>query len=142
MNTRPSPLAAISLLATAVAALFAGACADTVKAPPGARADTIAQEQYPQVTVESGLQPWIGVNKPSVARENDILKVNTQVRMLADEGRKIQYRYIFLDAKGEPLRTQTGWLYVALEPRIRKELTGNALDSHATDFRLEIRLER
>lgn len=133
-----------SLLMIAIACGGLTGCVDTMKAPPAARQDTVAQNQYPQVTLEQALQPWIGINKPIVTRENDVLKVSTPVRLLSDQGdfARVQYRYLFLDANGSPLRTQTEWKYASLEPRMQTFLEGNALDNHAADFRLEIRSAR
>jgi len=141
-TTRLYAFACSMTLAGAIALGLAGC--DTVKAPPGARADTVPQGNYPQVVVEMGLQPFVGVNQPIVTRTNDILKVSTPVRLLSDPGQfsRIQYRYIFLDSRGAPLRTQTDWRYTVLEPRTQRFLDGNALDDHAADFRLEIRSAR
>lgn len=140
MNIRASltALAGLSLLTATLTGC------DTVKAPPGARADTVPQGNYPQITVELGLQPFVGVNQPVVTRTNDVLKVSTPVRLLSDPGQfsRIQYRYIFLDGNGQPLRTQTEWRFARLEPRIQQFLDGNALDNTAADFRLEIRSAR
>jgi uncharacterized protein YcfL len=117
---------------------------DTVKAPPAGRADTVPQQNYPQVVVESALQPYVGINKPVVTDTDGILKVSTPVRLLSNPGQfsRVQYRYTFLDGNGAPLRTQTEWRFAQLEPRIQQFFTGNALDNNAADFRLEIRSAR
>ena len=132
------PIAAL-LLST----VFLTAC-DTVKAPPAGRTDTIEQKQYPQITVQDGLQPWIGINTPVVDRSGDVMKVNVPIRLLSDAGQysHVQYRFIFLDKSGVPLRTQTDWRYTTLEPRIQQIVSANALDTTAADWRMEIRPAR
>jgi len=54
----------------------------------------------------------------------------------------VQYRFIFLDAAGLPLRSQTDWRFMRLEPQNQVFLQGNAIDTSAVDWRCEIQSGR
>jgi uncharacterized protein YcfL len=66
------------------------------------------------------------------------------VRLYSSTGQwsKVQYRYLFLDKNGVPLRAQPDWQQVTLEPRQAVFMSGNAMDDNAADWRLEIRPNR
>ncbi len=123
-------------------AAFTLAGCDTTKAPAGAGGDPVAQENYPKVVLDEPLRGWVTINSPVVTR-GDVLKVSTPVRLMSDIGQasRVQYRYIWLNESGAPLRSQPEWRYTVLEPRIQQFLTGNSLD-RAADWRLEIRSAR
>jgi hypothetical protein len=53
---------------------------------------------------------------------------------------RVQYRYLFMDAQGRPVeRNEVGWKYQVLPPGVERFLEGNALDTTAVNWRLEIR---
>jgi len=134
---------AILATAAALASTMVG-CAgrSDPKAPIGAVPDQVARSQWPQVEVEPALAGWIAVEKP-IVEQGPVLKVNTPVRLLSDGGEfaRVQYRYVFYAANGAPLRDQTGWKYVRLEPRRPTFFSGNSTDA-ASDWRLEIQSNR
>ncbi len=121
---------------------------DTVRAPYAARNDTVAQANYPKVVVEAGLSPYLAINQPVVNSDSGVMKVSVPARLLSNPGEfsRIQYKFTFFngptEAGGTPLRTQTEWRYMVMEPRNQVYLEGNALDSTAKDWRLEIRSAR
>ena len=55
---------------------------------------------------------------------------------------RVRYRFIFLDASGVPLRSQSDWRFQRLEPRAEVMLHASALDTTATDWRCEIQSAR
>jgi len=137
------PLHAVALLAATLAAASLPGC-DTSFRPATPNPDKVAQTDYPNVTLSPDLQGWLVANPSTVTREG-VLKVSTPVRLIsAQSGQfsRVQYRYIFLDKNGVPLRAQPDWKYIKLEPRQQVFLTSNALDAAAQDWRLEIRTNR
>lgn len=128
---------------TAAAFILPLAACDTVKAPGSAGADPLPRDNYPKVEVEGPLVGWIVVSKPTVTTDG-VMKVSTPIRLKSDSGEyaNIQYMYTFFDSAGVPLRTQTEWKFLKLEPRTQTFLQGNALDSNAADWRLNIRSGR
>jgi len=116
---------------------------DTTKAPYTPRADTIAQQDYPQVTVTGDLRKWVALNTP-VVEKGDVMKVSVPVRLMSDTGEyaRVQYRFQFLDKNGVPMRVQPDWRFQTLEPRNQVFLTANSMDAGAEDWRLEIRSAR
>lgn len=122
---------------------LSGCKQDTVKAPYGGKQDPLPRVDYPQITVEGPLQPYLVFDASQVSRESGVLKVVTPVRLQSDgQESNIQYRYIFLDAGGMPLRAQADWRYFRFPSRQQVFLEGNALDSSATAWRLEVRPSR
>lgn len=122
-------------------------CNDPVKAPFTPGADQLPRNQYPKVTVEPALSRWLVISEPIVAPapNGGPITVNVPLRLTSttpDQFARIQYRYIFLDASGVPLRTQSDWKYMRLEPRNQVFLQGNAIDTTAADWRLEIQSGR
>jgi len=67
--------------------------------------------------------------------------VSVPVRSLADNQAAIQYEFTWFDQDGRELR-RGGWRFTVLEPRLQKQLQGNALDSRSAGWRLEIRSAR
>lgn len=149
-TTAASPRAALRALAAAgvLATTLALAGCDTVRAPYAARNDTVAQANYPKVVVEAGLSPYLAINQPVQSTENGIMKVSVPARLLSNPGEfsRVQYKFTFFngptDAGGTPLRTQTEWRYMVMEPRNQIYFEGNALDNTAKDWRLEVRSAR
>ena len=54
----------------------------------------------------------------------------------------VQYRFIWLNASHRPLRTNPGYLFLKLQPRVQQFIEGNALAPSAVRWRLEIRAAR
>lgn len=149
------------VMSVAVIAMVAG-CENTEKAPYSAKRDTLAttttpagqdawglaqvegggRREYPQVVVEYGLREYITIAEPRVDK-GEILKVTVPTRLLADEDEqaRIQYRFIFFNDRGVPLRDQPDWRYLQLEPRSQVFLSANSTDT-ASEWRLEIRSNR
>lgn len=118
-------------------------CNDPVKAPYAGKQDPLARTSYPQITVEGPLQPFLAFDAPVVTKPSGVLKVVTPVRLQSDgQESNVQYRYIFLDAGGMPLRAQADWRYLRMPSRQQVFLEGNALDTTASDWRLEVRPSR
>lgn len=121
--------------------MLGGCAADT--SPPGAMGDPTDTQAYPNVTVEPALQRWIVVRSPVVER-GEIMKVTVPVRLQSATSKPIyvQYKFVFLDEAGVPLRVQSDWQFQQLEPRMERFLRGNALDSNADNWQVEIRSAR
>lgn len=139
----------VSAMAKGAAVLLAvmagpGCQQDTVKAPYGGKQDPLPAQSYPQIAVDGPLQPFLAFDAPKVSRDGGVLKVVTPVRLQSDKGYEsdLQYRYTFLDAGGLPLRSQADWRYVRLPSRRQVFLEGNAMDTTASDWRLEVRTAR
>lgn len=129
--------------AGALASGLLSGCNDPVKAPYGGKQDPLPAGQYPKITVEGPLQPFLAFEAPKVSRDSGVLKVVTPVRLQSDgQESNVQYRYIFLDAGGLPMRAQPDWRYLRLPSRQQVFLEGNALDTGASDWRLEVRPSR
>lgn len=139
MNTRP----VLALFAATLAAL-AGCKDDPIKAPYAGQQDPLPANQYPQITVEGPLSPYLAFDTPKVSRDSGTLKVVTGMRLQSDKNyeSEVQFRYIFLDAGGRPLRAQPDWQQKRLPSRQQVFLEGVALDSTAADWRLEVRSAR
>ena len=111
---------------------------DTVKAPFTPKPDELSRELYPRVVCEKPLADWLVSGTPIVRRDTGPLDVTVPLRLTSSN----QYRFIFLDASGVPIRSQSEWRYFQLEPRNEFFLRGTALDTTATDWRCEIRSNR
>lgn len=133
---------AVFAVAAVAGALAMAACSSSTE-PYTPRADPVGQTNYPRVTTTGDLARWLLVDKPVITNDG-VMKVTTPVRLNSSTGQwsKVQYRYIFLDSSGVPLKAQPDWQQVTLEPRQAVFLSGNALDSNAADWRLEIRPNR
>lgn len=137
---------AFSLLALGSLATLSG-CQKPQLAPATPGADPLAKAQYPKVVVETPLAPWLVMSEPVVqnAPNNGPLSVTVPIRLMSstpDQYARIQYRFIFLDSNGVPLRGQSDWRFVRLEPQNQVFLTGNAIDTNAADWRCEIQSGR
>ena len=130
------------LLAVPVLACVFGGCA-TPQEPFQPRADHIPIEQYPKITTTYELSRYLVIAQPTVVQDG-VLRVIVPVRMTSRPGEwaKVQYRFMFLDARGVPLTVQPDWQPVTLEPQQQVFMSGNAMDSNAADWRLEIRSQR
>lgn len=127
-------------LLLACAALGAGGCNDPY-APDRAKSDPLAPEQYPQVSALEGLKTAIVVSN---VHENPgpPLGVQVTVRNKTDATeRNVQYRFFFM-TDGRPENPNPDWHYMLMPARTEVFMQGNALDSAAKEWRLEIRPAR
>jgi hypothetical protein len=130
---------------TAAAMTGLAACAsDPAKSPPYAQRDTIPLGSYPQIAPTEGLAPHLGFEQPIVepGTPQRPMHVTVIVRSRADYALEVQYRYIFFDKLGRELRSNQGWTFKHLEPRLQTQLQGGALETAAESWRLEIRPAR
>ncbi|MBS0195964.1 MAG: DUF1425 domain-containing protein [Planctomycetes bacterium] len=142
MKTRT--LIALAVLSPLVM-LAACQSSDPVKAPFTPGPDLLPTENYPKVVIELPLQQWVVASAPVVSTETGPMSVSVPIRLTSDlpsQFARTQYRFIFLDASGVPLRAQTDWKYMRLEPRNQVFLKGTSLDTTAKDWRCEIRSAR
>jgi len=116
---------------------------DTVKAPATLRTDPLGGA-YPQNVALEGLHKYVVVEQPIVdpPTENRPLNVTVPLRSIIDGQVRIQYRFEFLDRRGRPLKSSSGFKYAAIEPRTQVFLQSNALDTNAVDWRLLVRPAR
>ncbi|HYE62586.1 MAG TPA: DUF1425 domain-containing protein [Phycisphaerales bacterium] len=128
---------------TGIAAGLGGCKGRPPTEPFTPRADHIPLEAYPKITAPAELAQYLAVSDTTVER-GPVMKVTTPVRLISRPGEwsKVQYRYIFLNDRGLPVREQPEWTPVTLEPQQQVFLSQNSLDSDAVDWRLEIRPQR
>jgi uncharacterized protein YcfL len=136
-------LASASVLAAALFTLTGCQTSDPVRAPYTPNQDLLTHNTYPKITISGDLMGWLMVDQPTISQD-PILHVSVPVRSVTSTGQwmKVQWRYIFLDANNVPVKAQPDWVPVTLEPRQQVFMTGNALDTNAVDWRLEIRTQR
>ncbi|MBX3382918.1 MAG: YcfL family protein [Phycisphaeraceae bacterium] len=143
-HSRLRTLLVASTLASCGALLTAAGC-DTTRAPFTPAPDQVAKNEYPRVVLEQPLSGWVVVSEPVVRSGPGPLSVSVPIRLTStrpDQFSRVQYRFIFLDSAGVPLRSQSDWRYMRLEPRNQVFLQGNAMDDTAADWRCEIRSAR
>ncbi len=129
-----------------VAMLAAGVCLggcnkDNVRAPEGIRTDPLAGG-YPQNIALSGLHNALVIGQPVVDSSiaDKPMRISVPLRSVAEGTLRVQYRFILLDDRGRPVRTnQEGWRYQVLARRAEVFLETTALDTDAVDWRLEVR---
>ena len=126
------------LLATSMLLTLA-ACTN---APPAGKVDRVLPTEYPQIAVLDGLENTVFIS--DVVREpGPPMRITVAVR--SNESRRdrtIQYRFIFIDSQGKWLDDEPDWHYRHLPARTRMQLVANAMDTDASDWRLEIRKGR
>lgn len=119
----------------------AAGCQST--APPGAGPDPVSAAAYPPVIAQRGLGKFLVAAKPVVTRsDSGAMTVTVPVRIQRSRDVDAQYRFLFFDDAGRPLRPQMDWQYKTLPGRTQVFLEGTALDPAALDWRLEIRPAR
>lgn len=134
------PIAAILIAAASVI----GCKSSSDKPPPGAMADPTLIENYPTVVALEGLQPYIGVSAPVEDRTpGQPLSIQVPVRALTNGAElNVQYRFYWLNEQQIPTQEEGEWRYMRMPARAQVFMSGNALDSRATRWRLEIRPAR
>ncbi|MBX3360554.1 MAG: DUF1425 domain-containing protein [Phycisphaeraceae bacterium] len=135
---------AIALGAITISALSLVSCKTSDKPPPGAMADPVLIENYPSVVALEGLQPYIGVSAPVETRTpGQPLAVQVPVRALTNGAElNVQYRFFWLNDQQVPVQEDGEWRYMRMPARSQVFMSGNALDTRATRWRLEIRPAR
>ena len=124
--------------------MAAGACAtkDPVMAPGQPGVDHLAE--YPQIVTLDGLGQWV-VAEPAIVDHPraGLLQVTQPIRSITEyQHLRVQYRFIYLDQTGRPLRSQEEWRYIVIPSRAQVFLDGTSLSTEAEDWRLEIRSAR
>jgi uncharacterized protein YcfL len=129
------------------AGLMLAGCAakDPLMAPAQPRNDPLPASAYPQLVTVGGLDEGLGfwppIVEPSTPERG--MDVTVPVRSMVDYPLNVQYRFEFLDDLDRPLRSDiAGWGFIHMEPRLRVELRGNAIDNDAKDWRLYLRPAR
>ncbi|MEX0654329.1 MAG: YcfL family protein [Phycisphaeraceae bacterium] len=139
MNMRTS-LLSIAVLAVAMTAVGCNARTE----PWGSTPDPVPQGQQPHVVLHDNVQNRVSHGEPIVTPGDDQtpLRVTVPLRLLDNRQYSIQYRFVFLDARGRAVRPEAGWQYKVLPPRAQMEVEAAALNPEAVDWRLELRLAR
>lgn len=124
--------------------MAAGACAtkDPVMAPGQPGVDQLGE--YPQIVTMDGLGQWL-VAEPAIVDHPTagLLQVTQPIRSITEyQHLRVQYRFIYLDRMGRPLRSQEEWRYIVIPSRAQVFLDGTSLSTEAEDWRLEIRSAR
>ena len=126
-----------------VIGLAAAAClAGCSTAPHVIKTDELPLESYPQMVVAEGLHRGIVATRPIVTASTDEkpMRVTVPTRSIHDsKPLHVQYKFEFFDKDMRPLRSNLGWKFITLAPRIQVFLEGNALETSAADWRLQVR---
>lgn len=131
---------------TAAAGISAGlvltGCADTIRAPGSATPDPLPNVAYPKIEAAEGLGEYLSYGDVKITSQKP-LTVQVPIRPRTEsEDLRVQYRFIFLDQFGVALNPDAAWTWRKLASRRQDFLSGNAMTSKATDWRLEIRPSR
>jgi len=98
----------------------------------------------PQITILAPeLRPWLGFH-PAIIDDDGRrpMQVQIPVRNMTDRDYLIDYRVLFYDDSGMQLDPVMGWKMEALRPKQTVRLIGQALDTRARNYRLEIKWAR
>lgn len=141
-NNTFRPCHAIVLL---LALIMSSAVTGCVKAPFTGKADAVPIDNYPRIVASretyKNLRFSAGIVEAGTLDRP--MRVSVPVRSTFERSNlNVQYRFEFLDGAGRPMRRSGNaeWRYKALPPRNQVFLDGNALDTGASDWRLEVRL--
>lgn len=133
---------ATACLAAALLATSLMVGCDTTRPPGAATPDPLSAAAYPQIAALGRLDDYLSFDKPVVTTAPESpMTVVTPVRLRSDEEVSAQYRYIFFDKSGAPLRQQAEWRFITLPSRSQVFLRGTSFEP-AADWRLEIRPAR
>ena len=142
MNTR-NAMVALAPVVLGVALGLGGCKTQDPNMPPGSPgADTLPG--YPQIVAMDGLGRWI-VGEPAIVEHDPgkLMRVTQPIRSITDtQHLRVQYRFVYLDSSGRPMRAQEEWRYIVIPARTQVFLDGNSLSTEAQDWRLEIRSAR
>jgi hypothetical protein len=136
-STFPSRAAALALLTLTMVP----GCHNN-SSPGSVHADPLDPALYPKIAALQGLAPYLVMATPPRVDQGPPMHVTCAIRAKTEyEEMNVQYRYIFFDASGRPLRDNPDWQFLRMPSRTETFFTGTALD-HASDWRLEIRPAR
>ena len=112
-------------------------------APGAAERDPLSPDQYPRITASGALGGDLKFAEPPVVVRNpgEPLRVTAAVRSIRKKPTQAQYRFIFLDADGTPLRMSPGWQQITLPSKTKVYISGTATSDAAVDWRAEVRPE-
>lgn len=123
------------------ASLFVTGC-DTVRAPGSATPDPLPNVAYPKIEAAEGLGEYLSYGDVKITSQSP-LTVQVPIRARTEsEDLRVQYRFIFADQFGTVLNPDAAWTWRKLASRRQDFLSGNAMSSKATDWRLQIRPSR
>ncbi len=129
----------------AVICSFLGCSTNTLKGPPGRRIVLLPVAGNRQIIASENLHDWIVFSPASVtsAGRAQIASVSVPVRSVWQEsGLNLQYRFVFSDSRGKPMRTEPGYRFIRLQPHTQNYLEGDPLDRGAMGWQLEIHAAR
>jgi len=133
----------ITLPVLVVAMLTLGACRNRVMAPHAGEADPILLENYPRIVAQEGLGEYLAFAAPTVRPSGETpMRVTVPVRLRSDRESRVQYRFEFFEADGQPMQDAPQWRYMVLSSRAQHFMQGAALDTRAADWRLIVRPAR
>ena len=113
-------------------------CSQSLRSP---EPDPLDMDEYPQVVATENLHRVIVIS--DVAKgESRPLNLTLAIRNVDDDERSIQYRFFFLDLNNVPEVLDPDWHYLRLPALTGVFIQGNAMDTRAVDWRLEIRPAR
>ncbi len=100
--------------------------------------------EYPGVTLsEDSLKEKLGFQKPIISRvDNNLMRVTLPVRARSTEELHVEYKVVWMDEAGIPLRPEGSWTPLTLEKRQPTAITVNATSSDATKFNIQWRWSR
>lgn len=126
---------------SALTALALTGCAKKDVSPYVGQQDPVASpNNNPRIVTSSGdLMQSLGFDQPIVLRRDDLLTVSVPTRNLSSERYLLDYRFVWYDKDGMELRPAMGWREVVIEPRDQKRIAANAIDSRATDWKIQLR---
>lgn len=135
-------LAALALCAVSPLLAPLSGCQDTVRAPYTPAVDPLPTAYYPAITLEPALQGALVIDPNRIVTDNPTaetpLRVQVPLRSMADRMIKVQYEFQWFDAQGREVG-RTGMKSEQFPARQQVMLTGNAMRSDATGWRLEVR---
>lgn len=112
--------------------------------PSQAIADPIGNNEYPNVVIDPSLEGSILQAAATVSRDERVglLTVRVPIRSTRAGELLLQYRVLFLDAKGSEQNADTPWRHVRMDSRARRVIEATSLRDDAADWRMEIRPSR
>lgn len=134
---------AVVVLGVALAAITG--CDSGPRPPAGIGQDPVTAAVYPNITVDGELQRFIKVDYDRIVYQAPTgerpIFVQVPARSQADNEFAIQYNFEFFSADGLKVG-ETGYKTAVFPSRRQQLLTGNAITSRATAWRLDVRSAR
>lgn len=143
MNYYTKAFRACVLLAAASALSYG--CAATPASPNTAQQDPIAEQGYPSITIDHGLQDGVVIDYGRIVFDertgSTAAAAQVPLRSNTRYDLNIQYQFSWFDDSGRHLR-DSGWKFVRLPSGQERFLRANAIDERSNAYRLEIRPAR